>query len=117
MKVGGTVLPILAVVVFVGVSHSITFGVVHIVASGWEDGCTALFDQSGHPGQHSNTRMVERSYYVDPGFTCEYRIRDSDETLVLRKDLTDARNLVIIITVGAAIVGSVGYFVHRRRDT
>jgi LPXTG-motif cell wall-anchored protein len=116
VKVGGTVLPILAAVAFVAVSHFAALVVVFTAASGWDSACDILFDDSGHPGQHSNTRMVESSHYVDPGFTCAYGIMNSNETLVLRRDLTGARNLVVAITIGAAIVGSAGYFVRRRRN-
>lgn len=96
--------PALTVSLIVLAFHLLAVGVVFTAASGWDDACRELFEESQQERLSHPSTMTERSYYVDPGYTCEYQV--GGDTLVLRRDLTSARNLVMAITAGAALAVS-----------
>lgn len=98
--------PLLVSLSFLVVLHFVALLFVFTVAKRWDNACDVLFDESGRePGSWLSAEGRDGSYYANPGYTCEYSFADG-ETLVLRRDLSGARNLVIAITGVGVIVAA-----------
>lgn len=102
---------ILIGIVLVAIVHVVALTVVFTWAEGWDSACHVLYrEQWGEWPSGVSIRMIERGYYVDPGYACEYWV--DGEWLTLRKDLPGAWNTVMRITVAAVVAvgaGVVGY--------
>lgn len=117
-KSRGRLVPLLVAVSCVVILHFAALLVVFTGASGWDNACDILFDESGPEGEAwSAWALKDQTYWVDPGYTCEYLILYSGETLILRKDLSVARNVVMAITAGGAALATARYVAYRRRHS
>jgi len=90
--------------------HFLTLAVAFTYASGWDSACEILYREENLTGDPAAAREGERSYYVDPGFTCEYLV--NGEWIMLRRDMTGTRNTVFVITAAAALIAVTGVFIH-----
>ena len=90
--------------------HFLTLAVAFTYASGWDSACEILYREENLTGDPAAAREGERSYYVDPGFTCEYLV--NGEWIMLRRDMTGTRNTVFVITAAAALIAVTGVFIY-----
>lgn len=107
--------PLFLAVVSVAFLHFVTLEVVFTYASGWDEACSILLEESGHRDIFSGSTGGAVRVYVDPGYTCEYFVPGSEETLVLHKDLTLAAVIVYAITAFWVVLVGVVYIRHTRR--